>query len=231
VLPGAGRLTLPLVCYFGLIHGKGCDLIKVTFLISLYLVPSWKSGILWAIVALSLVIPGCTNTVEWEPPTATPGPSPTPIPPAIYALSEKMDEEGVLIEDCDLASTDGRAVLHLEKGTRVLNEGGQSIQSITITTRPPKAQIEYSAMSSPTYEIDPRGAILEPPGQLSINYDNPSIFLGVDPHDPQMGASCGELEIDWEILDTQADIDSLTATADVDRLGSFIVIFLVRIIS
>ena len=206
-------------------------MIKVKVFVSQYLGRSWKSGILWAIVALSLAIPGCTNNVEWEPPTATPGPSPTPILPAIHRLSEKMDEEGVLIEDCDLASTDGRAVLHLEKGTRVLNEGGQPIQSITITTRPPKAEIEYSMMSSPTYEIDPRGAILEPPGQLTIQFDAPTDFPGIDPNDPQVGASCGELEVDWEILDTQADIDSLTATADMDRLGSFIVIFLVRIIS
>jgi hypothetical protein len=148
-----------------------------------------------------------------------------------YALSEKMDEVGVLIDDSSLASADGRAVLHLKQGTRILGEDGQPVQSITITTRPPKAEIEYSALSSPTYEISPRGAVVEPAGRLSISYDNPSIFFGIDPNDPQVGASCGELEIDWEILDTQADIDALSATAEVDRLGSFIVIFFVRIIS
>lgn len=193
--------------------------------------PAWKVGILWTALVLSLVMAGCTDTGEWEPPTATPGPSPTPVPPAIYDLSEKMDENGVLIEDCDLASMDGRAVLHIDKGTRVLNADGQPVRSITITIKPPEAQIEYSVLSSPTYEIDPRGAFVEPLGQLSINYDNPSILLGVDPQDPQIGASCGEFEYDWELLGVEAEMDSSTVKGDIERLGSFIVIFLVSIIS
>ena len=142
-----------------------------------------------------------------------------------------MDTSGTLLEDSDLASMDGRAVLHLDKGTRVLNKEGQPIDSISISARPPKAEITYSLLSSPTYDIDPRGAILDPPGQLTIRYDEPLDFLGIDPNNPQLGSSCGELELNWEILDAQADIDALTATAQVDRLGAFIVIFLVRIIS
>jgi hypothetical protein len=135
------------------------------------------------------------------------------------------------MEDYDLASMDGRAVLHLDKGTRVLDVEGQPIETIIIKTKSPKAEIPYSMMSSPTYDIGPRGAILEPPGRLTIQFDTPPDFQGIDPNDPQIGASCGEREVDWEILDTQANVDSFTATADVDRLGSFIVIFLVRIIS
>ena len=86
-------------------------------------------------------------------------------------------------------------------------------------------------MSSPTYDIDPRGAIIEPPGTLTIRYHAPpDIVSGIDPNDPQIAASCGKLEFDWETLDTHAQINSLIATVEVDRLGSFIVVFLVRII-
>lgn len=180
---------------------------------------------------LSLALSNCNGSEELQPSTTPLGPSPTPILPAVHDLSEKMDASGILMEDCDLSSTDGRAILHLDKGTRVLNQEGQAISSITITTRPRKAEIEYSVLSSPTFEINPRGAKLDPVGQLTIHYDSPPDFTGIDPDDPQVGVSCGELEIDWEILDTQSEIDSLTAMADVDCLGSFIVIFLVRIIS
>lgn len=179
----------------------------------------------------SLVLFGCADSGVGELPTATPGPSPTPIPPAVYDLSEVMDGEGVLTEGIDLVSTDGRAILHLEEGTRVVDKAGQPIQSITITTRPPKSEIEYSVLSSPTYEIDPRGAQLDPPGQLTIQYDTPPDLAGIDPDEAQVGVSCGELEIDWEILDTQTEMDTLTAVTDVDCLGLFIVVFLVRIIS
>lgn len=179
----------------------------------------------------SLVMFGCADSGVGELPTATPGPSPTPIPPAVYDLSEVMDGEGVLTEGIDLVSTDGRAILHLEQGTRVVDKAGQPIQSITITTQPPKSEIEYSVLSSPTYEIDPRGAQLDPPGQLTIQYDTPPDLAGIDPDEAQVGVSCGELEIDWEILDTQTEMDTLTAVTDVDYLGSFIVVFLVRIIS
>jgi hypothetical protein len=182
-------------------------------------------------MTVGLVLSGCSSSDELEPPTATPGPSPTPILPAVYDLSEIMDGEGVLTEEIDLASADGRAVLHLDKGTRVVDEAGKPVQTITITTRPAKAEIEYSVLSSPTFEVSPRGTMLDPPGQLTIRYDAPPNFTGMDPDDPQVGASCGELEVDWEILDTQAQIESLTAMADVDRLGLFIVVFLVKIIS
>jgi hypothetical protein len=179
----------------------------------------------------SLALVGCADSGGTELPTVTPGPSPTPIPPAVYDLSEKMDGEGVITEGVDLVSTDGRATLHLDEGTRVVDQAGQPVQSITITTRPSKAEIEYSVLSSPTYEIDPRGALLDPPGQLTIQYDAPPDLAGIDPDEAQLGASCGELEIDWEILDSDVDPDTLTATADVDCLGLFIVVFLVRIIS
>jgi hypothetical protein len=191
----------------------------------------WKSKILWILMIFSLALVGCAESGGMELPTATSGPPPTPIPPAVYDLSEKMDGEGVLTEGIELVSTDERVILHLDEGTRIVDKAGQSVQSITITTRPPKAEIEYSVLSSPTYEIDPRGTLLDPPGKLTIHYDAPPDLAGIDPEDAQIGVSCAELGIDWEILDTQSDMDKLVAMTDVDCLGSFIVVFLVRIIS
>jgi len=79
---------------------------------------------------------------ETTPPPAnetTPPPVNETTPPPVTVkveLSGKIDTAGILLEDIEVISDDGRAVLRLAKRMRVVDAQGQAPDFITVTARP-----------------------------------------------------------------------------------------------
>lgn len=174
---------------------------------------------------------GCSPSRGSSQLPSTPGSRPTSVPPAHFDLEKLLDNTGHLIEDVDLVSGDGLAVLHLPQGGRILDGNQEPVSSLTILVRAPKAEMSYTILSSPTFDIEPRGARLDPPGILTLNYNAAFDFRGIDPNSPQIGASWGESVYDWIPLEVETDLENFKVSARIEYLGSYIAFFYLALIS
>jgi hypothetical protein len=139
-------------------------------------------------------------------------------------LSNEIDRTGILQEDVEVASGDGYAILHLEKGTRVSDAQGQPPDSISVTVRPPEVPSFGRYLSRSMYDFNPGGVIFDTPVSLTICYD-PSI---VAPEGDEKSAQIGyfnEVESSWTWLKVKVDLDKHCVSAEIDHLGAFIVSF------
>lgn len=165
--------------------------------------------------------PALTEAPEWEPVVTT-----TSVPPVTVELSEKVDSAGVLLEDVQVISGDSVAMLYLVKGTRVL-DASQPLNSVTVTVKPPQAQAETDptvSLSELAYDFSPRGATFDPPARLTLSYEPPVPLPGSEVSGPRIGYF-REAESTWTWLDVTADLDIHHVTAEIDHLGTFIVLF------
>jgi len=99
-------------------------------------------------------------------PTDVPDPTPTPVPKA-YRL--KLDDQGKLTDEIQLVSDDGMAILRLSKGTRVIADG-HLLDSVTLTRVKMNLRADIGLVGL-AYDFGPGGAILDPPGVLTVNYN------------------------------------------------------------
>jgi hypothetical protein len=94
---------------------------------------------------------------------------PTPMsPPRVYQFA--LARDGSLTEDVQVVSDNGLAVLSLASGTKVTDAQGQSLPSITITTRRLQLRVDTDYMGL-AYEFGPAGTTLDPPALLTIHYN------------------------------------------------------------
>lgn len=132
--------------------------------------------------ALPRVLPEGTLPASTPAPTAIPAgplapaplleldiPTPTPTPvPRVYQLA--LGTGGSLLEDVNIISEDGLAVLSLARGTRVMDAQGRPLSSVTVTARrlPLRTDAAWAGLA---YEFGPAGATLDPPAAVTISYD------------------------------------------------------------
>jgi hypothetical protein len=166
---------------------------------------------------LPLASPAPTPT---RAPTPIPTPTPTSVPPVIVELSGKVDDAGILLEDVEIISGDGLAILHVAKGTKVLDAGDRALDSITVTARLP----DEWYLSGLAYDFSPGDTRFDSPARLTISYDPSPIIPEPEEYSALMGYF-DEAESSWTWLEVTADIDVHCVTAEVDHLGTFIVAF------
>ena len=116
---------------------------------------------------LSQALPGITGP---STPASSATPTPAPRPGLSVSLSGRLDATGALIEDVEVVSEDGLAILKLLRGTRVLDAQGQFPAAITVTATGLPRRVD-AAWVGEAYEFRPEQVTLDPPAPLSISYD------------------------------------------------------------
>jgi len=145
------------------------------------------------------------------------------VPPVTVELSDKVDSAGILLENVEVISADGVAILRLGEGTKVVDAQGQPLNSITVTGRRPQAPSYERYLFGLAYDFSPGGARFDPPVPLTMNYDLTQLPRElVDEGMTQIGYF-EAAESTWTWLDSTADLDKDCVTAEIDHLGSFIV--------
>jgi len=91
-----------------------------------------------------------------------------------------MDEDGVLLEDVDAASTDGKVIVHIPKGTKILDPEGGILDEIGVTPigRPPTPPEGYYVIAA--FDFKPDGATFDPGIEITLAYDPEMLPEGVD---------------------------------------------------
>ena len=189
--------------------------------------------VVWSLVAClpSKITPPPVN--ETTPPPVnetTPPPVTTPTPPPVTVeveLSGKIDTAGILLEDVEVISDDGRAVLRLAKTMRVVDAQGQAPDSITVTARPRGESPPGSKwwLCGLRYDFNPKGVTFSPPAQLTISYDPSLVNLEeVNLYNPRLGCF-EEADLTWTWLDVIADWDNHCLTAAITSTGIFVASF------
>jgi len=171
-------------------------------------------------------------TVPAPPPVngTTPPPVTTPAPPPVTVeveLSGKIDTSGILLEDIEVISDDGHAILLLSKRMRMVDAQGKAPDSITVTARPRGESPPGSEwwLCGLRYDFNPKGVTLSPPAQLTISYDPSLVNLEeVNVYNPRLGCF-EEADLTWTWLDVTADWDNHCITAEITRTGVFVVSF------
>ena len=182
---------------------------------------------LWAGCATPEGTPAATLPAGPTPtrvPTRVPTPTATPLPPVTVELSGKIDDAGMLLEDVEVISGDGVAVLYLAKGTRVVDASGKPLDSITVTAGPPEVPWYEHYLYGLAYDFSPGGARFDPSARLTISYDPTLLDQDIVKDKPQIGYF-EEAELAWIWLEVTADLDIHCVTAGIDHLGTFIVSF------
>jgi hypothetical protein len=139
-------------------------------------------------------------------------------------LSGKIDSAGILLEDVEVISGDGVAVLYLAKGTRALDASGKPLDSITVTTVQPGEISDEYYIYGWAYAFSPHGARFDLPARLTISYDRSLIPWDADEYSPQFGYF-DEAESTWIGIEVTADFKLHCVTAEVDRLGAYVLAF------
>jgi rhodanese-related sulfurtransferase len=137
------------------------------------------------------------------------------------------DNQGRLLKNAQLTSSDGSISLAIDKGTTLLDEGGKPLQfmKVEIDTAippvPPKIAARGGAsveIQPPRFgasvEIQPQGAIANPSLKLTLNYDPSALPQGTSENDVRIvNYGGGTLEVmSYKQVDTEAHRITTTIT-------------------
>ena len=154
-------------------------------------------------------------------PTPVPTTAPTPAPtPVVTDISDKITDEGVVLEEIQVNTFDQVAKLVISAGTKALTATGQPLQSIETVPvsrppAPPKATIVGLA-----YDFKPDGATFEPPLTLTMKYNPASIPSGVAEKDLVIAYYDTKTKT-WIELECVVDTVNNTITAQVRHFTLF----------
>jgi hypothetical protein len=162
-------------------------------------------------------------------PTKTTGSVAEVMPAAATAitvdLTDKMDDEGRLLEAVEVVSSDRRAKLSLAKGTKILNASGRAVKSITVTSRPTRSSESTQAiLSGVAYEFG--NLAVRPEATLTISYDPPSPNSRINLQEPQLGFWDVRNEV-WvkPSAPVEADPKAHTVSVSTGSAASFVILF------
>ena len=139
-------------------------------------------------------------------------------------LLGKIDSAGILLEDVEVISDDGIAVLYLAKGTRALDASGKPLVSITVTAGPPQILSDEYNIYGLAYDFSLQEARFDPSARLTISYDRELIPWDADEFIPKIGYF-DEAESTWIWVDVTADFKLFCVTVEIDRLGTYVLAF------
>ena len=170
------------------------------------------------------VSPTTTPTTPTTTTPTTPTTTPTTTPSGTVELLGKIDSAGILLEDVEVISDDGIAVLYLAKGTSALDASGKPLDSITVTAGPPQVLSDEYAIYGLAYDFSLHEAIFDPSAQLTISYDRQLMPFDADEYSPIFGYF-DEAESTWIWIEVTADFKTCCITAEIDRLGTYVIAF------
>ena len=133
------------------------------------------------------------------------------------------DNQGRLLKNAQLTSSDGSISLAIDKGTTLLDEGGKPLQfiKVEIATAIPPVPPEKAAIVGVSVEIQPQGAIVDPSLKLTLNYDPSALPQGTSENNVRIvNYGGGTLEV---MSYKQVDTEAHRITTTITRFGKYTV--------
>lgn len=129
---------------------------------------------------------------------------------------------GVLLEDVDATSTDGRVTINIPKLTKVLDCDGQPLDEIRVTLidPPPTPPEGYHLIAA--FDFGPCCAF-DPGIAITLAYDSDALPEGVDGANLVIGFLDGAAG-EWEFMAGVVDTDVSTVTFSVDHFTIFAIL-------
>lgn len=158
----------------------------------------------------------------------TPTLLPTPLPPVTLDLSGKIDQKGQLLEDIELISIDGCAVLSLKQGTTLKKKDGQPPSSLMVTGRPQSEYFQYGIVTGLIYDFGPEEVTMDKPSDLQLCLVlPPAEVTSIKPDEPLITALFPGKKETWMRFTTEFDIDweASKITAKINQMGAYAVTF------
>ncbi len=158
-------------------------------------------------------------------PTKTPAPSPTSI---TSDVSSVVSAEGVFSKALSIQSTDSKAKLSIDEGTKALAQDGAPISKLTMAqVKTPRTPPPSSNIIGLTYDFGPSGATFSPPINLTLTYDPKSLPQAVD-EKKLVVAWWDASTSSWVNLTGTVDPVTHTITASVSHFTDFTILAYTR---
>jgi len=177
-----------------------------------------------SVLILGLLMAGCS-------------PSPTPQPAnggnlPTYRLEVDLlgetneflvDSQGALKSKLEVSSADGRISLSINKGTVVLDKGGEPLQGIEAVTDPsPPTPPKDAHIVSLIYSLEPQGATFDPWLTITLRYQPDKLPEGVKEKELYIGHHDGA---DWSVPSyRKVDTEAHSVTTQVYHFTSFAIL-------
>ena len=136
-------------------------------------------------------------------------------------LSDKIDANGVLLDDVEVLSDDGIAALKLPKGTTAVDAAGKPLTSIIIVSKFSLTPWYSFSLYKTTYEFQPVKTVFSQPVLLTFSYFPTRNVSSSD----ENSAIVGYLESsksEWiAVPGVQVDLTLKQVSVKIDRLGTY----------
>ncbi len=182
--------------------------------------------------------------LTYTPPASTGGggtPSPAPSggggggPPPSTTLTVQLNIAGVqssyaisstgkLLETIEAVSQDSKLKLILSENTTAQDKTGQPLTSLSINAnQTPPPPPEDTTIVGLAYNLEPSGAVFDPPIIISLKYDPSSLPQGIAEGDLKL-AYYDEATSEWVVLESTVDTASHTLTARLSHFTTFAIV-------
>jgi hypothetical protein len=133
------------------------------------------------------------------------------------------DGNGVLQQDADAVSPDGKIAIHVPAGTSALDADGNPLTEINVDTidsypAPPDDRIVIAA-----FDFHPDGAIFNPAIQITLTYDPAALPAGADESGLSI-AYYNEASNEWECVSGTVNPDTNTITFSITHFTVFVIV-------
>jgi len=134
-----------------------------------------------------------------------------------------MSWGGALLEDVDAASTDGRVIVYIPKGTKVLGPDGEPLYEIVVTpvNPSPTPPEDYDVIAA--FDFEPHGTTFDPRIELTLAYGPDALPEGVGEADLVI-ALLDEANGEWEFVTGVVDTYANTITFSIDDFTLFAIL-------
>jgi len=173
-----------------------------------------------------------SNAHQFRVRAAAPGGGGGGVPPAAPKLdvdlwgdvsSWDITDDGVLLEDVDATSPDGRVTIHIDEGTTVLGPDGEPLAEIAVTPVDPLPTPPAGYHVIAAFDFGPDNASFDPGIQITIAYDPEALPEGVDEANLVI-AFRDETTGEWEFVTGVVDPDANTVTFSIDHFTVFAIL-------
>ena len=137
--------------------------------------------------------------------------------------SVSISDDGILTEPLGITSQNGMVELQLTGGTVALNSEGKGLQRITVqvATEIPNPTQGYNIIGH-IYDMEPVGAIFNPPLNLAMRYDPQTLPEGVTEESLVISYRNGT---EWVILKGIVDTEKNTVMVPISHFTKFALIY------
>jgi hypothetical protein len=130
---------------------------------------------------------------------------------------------GVLLEDVDAASTDGRVIVYIPMGTKVLGPDGEPLYEIVVTPINPSSTWPEDFHVIAAFDFEPHGTTFDRGIELTLAYGQDALPEGAREADLVL-ALFDETTGEWEFVTCVVDTDANTVTFSIDDFSLFAIL-------